>query len=147
MRLYQHTARCPVALEAFIDCNPMYRCFVPMDWHDALIDNTEYLGREHNVRLRLRYDDAHHNDPDDPENGADVIEYLQRVPLPLTAYAFSYQQRREQRTFFRHFLALDSPRSIYRALDLYQYKVIAVRMYPSIDPSSTLVSTLFLLPL
>lgn len=111
----------------------MYRCFVPMDWYDAISDNREYLGRAHDIRPRLCYDRVHHNDPDDPEYGADVLEYLQRVPLPLTAYAFSHRQRQEQRAFFRQFITLRHRRDMFRPLDLYQYKVIAVRTYSVLD--------------
>ena len=143
MRLYQHTARCPAALEAFIDCNPMYRCFVPMDWYEAISDNREYLGSAHDTRPRLRYDNVHYNDPDDPEYSADVIEYLQRVPLPLVAYAFSYRQRQEQRTFFRQFITLRHRRGIFRSLDLYRFKVIAVRTYPSCNASISVPLLLF----
>ena len=30
MRLYQHSVRCPVAMQLFLDANPQYWRFVPM---------------------------------------------------------------------------------------------------------------------
>ncbi|CAF5072714.1 unnamed protein product, partial [Rotaria magnacalcarata] len=30
MRLYEHSAHCPVALQLFLDRNPNYWCFIPM---------------------------------------------------------------------------------------------------------------------
>ncbi len=43
MRLYQHSARCPVALRTFLDCNPSYWCFISLRWHDAEEDNLNHL--------------------------------------------------------------------------------------------------------
>ncbi|CAF4634620.1 unnamed protein product, partial [Rotaria magnacalcarata] len=40
MRLYQHSARCPVALRSFLDCNPIYWCFIPVLWSEALAENS-----------------------------------------------------------------------------------------------------------
>ncbi|CAF1429983.1 unnamed protein product, partial [Rotaria sordida] len=39
MRLYQHAARCPEALRSFLDCNPMYWCFIPLPWDEAVTEN------------------------------------------------------------------------------------------------------------
>lgn len=43
MRLYQHLAQCPVALRVFLDYNPIYWCFVPFLWEDALAESIAYL--------------------------------------------------------------------------------------------------------
>lgn len=147
MRLYQHTAGCPVALEAFMDCNPMYRCFVPMNWYDAVTDNIEYRGhrrhRQHLLQFSIERAGRHHpnrrHGDDDEEEDEDedeeeeeqredprVFNLFARVPEPSNGYDFSYRQREEQREFFRHFVTLDSPQSAYRTLNLYQYKIIAV---------------------
>ncbi|CAF4326958.1 unnamed protein product, partial [Rotaria sordida] len=39
MRFYQHSARCPEALRSFLDCNPMYWCFIPLPWDEAVTEN------------------------------------------------------------------------------------------------------------
>ncbi|CAF5154493.1 unnamed protein product, partial [Rotaria socialis] len=39
MRLYQHSARCPIALRSFLDCNPTYWCFIPLVWSEAVAEN------------------------------------------------------------------------------------------------------------
>ncbi|CAF1424811.1 unnamed protein product [Rotaria sordida] len=45
MRLYQHSARCPVALHTFLDCNPDYWCFVPLCCNETSDDNGTYFHR------------------------------------------------------------------------------------------------------
>ncbi|CAF3025410.1 unnamed protein product [Rotaria sp. Silwood2] len=42
MRLYQHSARCSIALRSFLDCNPIYWCFIPLLWEEALAENAVY---------------------------------------------------------------------------------------------------------
>ncbi|CAF4502401.1 unnamed protein product [Rotaria socialis] len=37
--LYQHSARCPVALHVFLDCNPIYWCFIPLPRYEALLQD------------------------------------------------------------------------------------------------------------
>lgn len=56
-----------------------------------------------------------------------VAQYLLRVPLPPTRYAFSYRQRQQQRIFFRNLVLGVYGAIPYTHLDLHQYKLIAVR--------------------
>ena len=49
MRLYQHSARCPVGLRTFLDCNPSYWCFIPLRWHDAEHENLLSMQEASNV--------------------------------------------------------------------------------------------------
>jgi len=122
MRLYQHSARCPSALRSFLDCNPIYQCFIPMLFHEARAENMVYGHKTSNV------------DPE-PANvimmGAidnrRVAHYLDHVPLPPAAYAFSYQQRQQQqRFFFEQFLSSSLQQLPYSSLDLYKVAIIAV---------------------
>jgi hypothetical protein len=39
MLLYQHSPRCPLVLQRFLDKNPEYWCLVPMFWRDAIVDD------------------------------------------------------------------------------------------------------------
>ena len=43
MRLYQHAARCPIALRLFLDCDPGYWCFIHLLCHDAQAEKIAYL--------------------------------------------------------------------------------------------------------
>jgi hypothetical protein len=123
MRLYQHSARCPVALRAFLDCNPNYWCFIPQLSQDAAVDNARHSG-------------AH------PEDSR-LMAYLERVPVPPAAYAFSSRQRDEQRAFFEWFIALPRRHPCVVALDLFKVAPIAVcKARDAADPSSLSMSAL-----
>ncbi|CAF1029938.1 unnamed protein product [Adineta ricciae] len=122
MRLYRHSARCPVALRVFLDCNPAHWCFVPMTWHDSATESIRVLAQRSNER--------------DPEianivrmgaiNDRTVARQLDSVPIPPAPYAFSYRQRQQQREFFERLATLPLGRSPYSTIDLYQAKIIAV---------------------
>ncbi|CAF4818698.1 unnamed protein product [Rotaria sp. Silwood1] len=121
MRLYQHSARCPVALRSFLDCNPVYWCFIPLCWDEALAENTNCY-RGYSVR-----------DPDlayiFATNATDtyqITQYLDRVPLPPTAYTFSYRQLQKQRAFFRRLILSSIHDLPYITVDLYKMAIIAV---------------------
>ncbi|CAF4396489.1 unnamed protein product, partial [Rotaria sordida] len=43
MRLYQHSARCPIALRLFLECNPNYWCFIPLLVDEAAVENKAYV--------------------------------------------------------------------------------------------------------
>ena len=58
-----------------------------------------------------------------------VADCLDRVPLPPTAYVFSFQQRQQQRFFFKEWLSRTDHRRPYTSLDLYTFNIIAVRTY------------------
>lgn len=45
MRLYQHSAKCAVALRTFLDCNPNHWCFIPLHWYEAQEENLNELRR------------------------------------------------------------------------------------------------------
>ena len=125
MRLYQHSTRCSVALRSFLDCNPDYWCFVPMLWYDAQAENI--------AAFRERCS----SQPQDPEmdnviamgaiGNHRVAHCLDRVPLAPAAYAFSYEQRRKQHSFFEQFLLSPIDQMPYSAIDLHKMAIIAVR--------------------
>lgn len=124
MRLYQHSARCHVALQSFLECNPMYYCFIPQLWNDSMMTNFDCMGeplaRDSELSYLVERGVVEH-----PQ----LAEYLQRVPLPPVQYMFSYQQRQQQRFFFRNLINGVYGTLPYRPLDLYQYKTIVARKY------------------
>ena len=132
MRLYTHSARFPIALGAFLDCNPDYWCFIPMPWDDALFNDICHFKRgigdteQHATETDQNDDD---DDNDDGEDDPQLQNYVERVPFPPLGCIFSHRQRQKQRRFFRDFLALSFLPFSYRSLDLYQYKVITVCQY------------------
>ena len=122
MRLYQHSARCPSALRAFLDCHRDYWCFIPQLACDAAADNAPHVA----------------GDPEDRR----VTTYLERVPLPPAAYAFSSRQRNEQRSFFEWFVALPRRHPCVVFVDLFKAAPIAVRKSTDAHPSTLSMSTL-----
>ena len=122
MRLYQHSAKCPVALRTFLDCNPDYWCFIPLLWQDAEEANMAYLREASNLNMGMN-----HNINMSVRHSKRVSDYLDMVPIPPAAYAFSYRQRQQQRSFFERILTLTIHQQPFSTLDLYQFSIITVR--------------------
>lgn len=102
MRLYQHSARCPVVLQLFLNCNPIYWCFIPLPRQEALAQDFAYLKEIHAENFTLPF-----NMPTSARHERKVERHLSRVPLPQTRSMFSYSQTEKQRQFFDHFLLSD----------------------------------------
>jgi hypothetical protein len=126
MRLYQHSARCPVALRSFLDCNPKYWCFVPLLWHDAEAENMAYFQERSSSSSKIVDLQTLNIIAMATLSNHRVNECLNQVPLSPAAYAFSYQQRQQQRVFFEDFLSSAIDQLPYSLVDLYQVAIIAV---------------------
>ena len=114
MRLYQHSAHCPVAMRTFLDGNPMYWCFIPIPRDQSPTTDVPDPTKD---RQPLRTVDR-----------AQVMRCLRHVPGPPTAHFFSQRQRKMQHSFFDYFLSLDHEQQRpYQALDLFQVNIIVVR--------------------
>lgn len=146
MRLYQHSARCPVALRSFLDCNPDYWCFIPLTLNDAVVENMAHFRSRPTTVLSLSSPSSSATAAPapatttyeiDPEldnivamgaiDNHRVTHYLLHLPQPPASYAFSYPQRKKQGLFFEQCLSLPINQPSYSPLDLYQVKIIAVR--------------------
>ncbi|CAF1517477.1 unnamed protein product, partial [Rotaria sordida] len=121
MRLYQHSARCPAALRSFLDCNPMYWCFIPLPWAEAIAENV--ANRPGNPNADPNEDAVIATTAADNRR---VANYLDNVPLPPTPYAFSFRQLKQQRLFFERFVTSSIHYRPYIKLDLYNIAIIAV---------------------
>ncbi|CAF2871444.1 unnamed protein product [Rotaria sp. Silwood2] len=121
MRLYQHSARCPIALRSFLDCNPSYWCFIPLLWEEALAENTVHFRGNSTVDPDVAYAMA-----TAAINNHRVTRCLDSVPLPPAAYAFSYRQLQKQRVFFEQLVCSSIHARPYAVLDLYKMAIIAV---------------------
>lgn len=128
MRLYQHSARCPVALRSFLDCNPDYWCFIPLLHHEAEAEN--FANAE---ERRKKASDSKVVDLELSSiiavaaiGNHRVTRCLDHVPLPPAAYAFSDEQRKQQRSYFEAFLNSDIDQAPYSSLDMFKVAVIAV---------------------
>ncbi|CAF1471338.1 unnamed protein product [Adineta steineri] len=125
MRLYQHSARCPVALRSFLDCNPIYWCFIPQRLGYALAENAIHL---QHTSTTTTTDPEHDNiiAMGTTDNNQRVVNYLEHVPTPPDSYAFSYRQRQNQRLFFQQFVSSTIHHLPYFPLDLYRIAIIAI---------------------
>ncbi|CAF3380546.1 unnamed protein product, partial [Rotaria socialis] len=121
IRLYQHSARCPVALRAFLECNTVYCRFVSQLWNEPMPTNFDFMGEPVNRESKVG-----HLVQNSVIKHRKVGKYLQRVPLPPAQYIFSHQQRQQQRFFFRNMASRVCGIIPYRLLDLHQVKIIAV---------------------
>ena len=116
MRLYQHAARCPSALRVFLECNPQYWCFIPRPCNETMMNHFNCLASvmDHLVQSGV-IDDRR------------LIRYFEHVPLPPVGFMFSYQDRQQQRFFFKHLLSVHHDQMPFIPLDLYKVSIIAVR--------------------
>ncbi|CAF0955805.1 unnamed protein product [Rotaria sordida] len=118
MRLYQHSARCPIALRLFLDCNPSYWCFIPLSCGEQATENI--------VDLRETFDTNSESVPviaNVVVNNPRVTQYRVRVPLPPATYVFSDRQLQQQRSFFERLLSFSTHQFPY-----VKYQMI-VRLY------------------
>ena len=143
MHLYLHSARCPVVLRSFLDCNPKYWCFIPMCWHEAASVDLKDLQSQKLLSPPLFSGTTSTTATSEATTTASNVEelniirtdiidnrrvghYLEHVPLPPGVYVFSYQQRKQQRSFFEQLLSTSVQQQFYSEVDLYQMKIIAV---------------------
>ncbi|CAF1203513.1 unnamed protein product [Adineta steineri] len=125
MRLYQHSARCPIALRSFLECNPNYWCFIPMLLHEALAENILYT-RTSNYSTAELYDFI----PMIAIDNQRVENYLSHIPLSPVSYAFSYQQRQKQRLFFESIVPFSTNEQSLPYSPLHLYKVALIVVLP-----------------
>ncbi|UJR06545.1 hypothetical protein I4U23_010828 [Adineta vaga] len=57
MKLYQHSTECPVALNMFLKCQPVYWCFVPMTKKQAVIENAHITSTENQKLIQYQISD------------------------------------------------------------------------------------------
>lgn len=99
MALYQHSAHCSSAMQWFLDENPDYWPFVPVE----------------------NGNDANNEDPNSDTTMS--FNYADHVPEPPLQYRFTSQQKKAINQFFRDKKYLKSPNP---HLDLYHATIIAL---------------------
>ena len=103
MRLYQHSARCPTAMQLFLNCYPHYWIFVPMPISILQQENVDYIKSEQVIASSTStrsFTTA--TTTSTIRNDADIQLCLNNIPLPPHNYHFSKQQRDAQIDFFRN---------------------------------------------
>ncbi len=126
MWLYQHSPRCSVALQLFLDVNPDYWCFVPMKLMEVNIANATTVQRSSSphrhqtttndgTTLQTRIDEQ-------------VRLLVENIPKPPLGFAFSIHQLQQQAHFFKWLKDCIVPRD---NVDVYNADIVAICMYLS----------------
>ncbi|CAF2060197.1 unnamed protein product [Rotaria magnacalcarata] len=108
-------------LRSFLDCNPIYWCFIPVLWSEALAENSVHTRGTSDTELLLLQVLT-----STAVGNRRLANYLDCVPLSPAAYVFSNQQVKQQRSFFQHFISCTNDQLPYLTLDLYKVAIIAV---------------------
>lgn len=113
--LYQHSARCSVALQLFLDSNTEYWCLIPMKIVELNMVHVTIQRQNIDVSLvpemsRIRTD-------------KDVHRLITGLPKPALGFDFSLSQREEQKVFFKHLYDRIIPRY---DVDLYNANIVAI---------------------
>jgi len=130
MWLYQHSPRCSVALQLFLDYNPDYWCFVPMK---SIEINLMSGNSQRSSPARQRNDriTASTTSPSSPSmlsttwtrTDEEVHFLMENLPKPPLGFDFSTQQRQQQINFFKwlkdRIVPLDN-------VDLYNADIITI---------------------
>ena len=140
MFLYQHSPRCSLALQLFLNKNPEYWCLVPMTRDEARLDDQATASSGCSKASAFVYTNA----PEVPESPTfapkpkffqEVLNNLTRsseesvwlsksVAKPPAGYRFSRQQIEDQIHFFKFKKeARVIPSNL---VDLYKYTIVAV---------------------
>lgn len=115
---YQHLARCPKAIQIFLDANPDYWCLVPMLEQEVQMDPDQHASIPSRRRLLLR--------SMQPRIEAEAKYYMEGVSDPPESFVFTEQQRSEQLHFFsQEKERLQSP-EIRNHVHLFRATIVAV---------------------
>lgn len=111
MRLYQHSARCPFAMQIFLDANPQYWRFIPMSIKESEQVEQQTIPQNSVLDMQVR-------------TREECSLYVQSVPKPPSGFTFSNRQILLQTKYFQQKRDLNLPNS---DIDLYNASVAAVR--------------------
>ncbi|CAF4059990.1 unnamed protein product, partial [Rotaria magnacalcarata] len=113
MKLYQHSVRCRVAMQIFLDANPQYWRFIPMTLEEAEAleqRSIHGLGLPEELDWKLR-------------SREDCKLYVASVPKPPQDYIFSNRQQALQLLYFYKKRDKTLPN---QSIDLYNATVVAI---------------------
>lgn len=125
MRLYQHIAHCPVAIQLFLEHNPNYWCFVPMSEEELVVEERIYIETDRSDSLAGGSGISFVPETL-TQHERNVSEHLNLIPLPLTRRHFSAFQLKQQRLFFDRLLFHNADEYPFVEINMYQMKIIAV---------------------
>jgi hypothetical protein len=149
VRLYQHSPRCALVLQLFLDNNPEYWCLVPMVSDDARMDDRTHPSTSSAAVAASSAADAIYNaavapayyQPESPtfvtkpqffeqvlrnttRSTEECIWLAKGLPKPPSGYRFSRRQIDEQLDFFK--FKKEARILSSNLIDCYKYTIIAV---------------------
>ena len=129
--MYQHSARCSVALQAFLEYNPEYWCFVPTKTVEQQQQQQMIQGQT--VRGYLARQPATHRELPAASDldfsttwnrrDAEVRLLMSNLPEPPFGYSFNSYQRQQQANFFKWAQDRNVP---LHNVDLYNPNIVAI---------------------
>jgi hypothetical protein len=120
MWLYQHTARCPVAVQLFLDANPDFWCLVPMTKEEAAARVNTTIPPSYR-RAPIRSTES--------RSEADAKYLSESVPHPPPSFAFTDRQKHGQVRFFRELKDQVASPTLDTNVNLYNAAIVAVCKY------------------
>ncbi|CAF1382717.1 unnamed protein product [Rotaria sordida] len=131
MKLYQHSVRCPVAMQIFLDANPQYWRFVPMTLEESerpeqQIITSYTFTEEFNWNIRSK---------------EDTKIYVEAVPKPPKRLTFSNRQILLQTQYFHKTRDRALPN---QDIDLYNATIVAVLPETCSDMFRFTIESLFI---
>ena len=131
MQLYQHSARCPVAMQIFLDANPQYWRFIPMTVDESM------KPEQHSIHRPVLFDEfqAHYRLKEE------AVACLNSVPKPPSDFVFSNRQLVLQTQYLHQNRDKTLPDM---NIDLYQATIIALLPDSCSDMFRNTVESLFI---
>ena len=123
MWLYQHSPRCSVALQLFLDYNPDYWCFIPMKMIELNMINS--ASQRSSPRRSNQSSPTSISSTVWTRTNEEVRFLVNNVPKPPLGFGFSIQQRQEQAQFFKMLKDRIVPRY---SVDVYNADIVAICM-------------------
>ncbi|CAF4210926.1 unnamed protein product [Rotaria sp. Silwood2] len=131
MKLYQHSARCPAAMQIFLDANPQYWRFVPMT-----LEESERPEQQLVQTLAISDEPSHH-----ARTRRDCEICVDAVPKPSKGFTFSKRQIMLQTQFFHKLQDKTLPN---QNIDLYNATIVAVLPETTTDMFRYTIESLFI---
>ena len=108
MILYRHVARCPNAMQIFLNFNSIYWCFIPITIDEAVEQNRNYMLPSSLVLLDTIYPTSIRSrdgqlipETFDRRSDETVRSCMRNLPSVPLGYTFSMRQRVKQFQYFK----------------------------------------------
>lgn len=109
MLLYRHAARCPSAIQIFLNFNSIYQCFIPITINETTEHSQNFIVPSSIVLFDLiNPTSIGSKDREaipatmDTRSDEETRSCMRRIPVPPPGYTFSIRQRIQQFQYFKN---------------------------------------------